>query len=87
MAAIFQDGGHSRNFLAPLLYLWILLPDFDDINTIFYIFGNTEFNYEKTKVLKIIKITQNNDLTSCKQYKLYSEQLQLHMAVQLKPNL
>lgn len=74
-------------FLALLVYLWIFLPDFDDINTISYIFGNAEFNYDKTKALKIITKTQNNDLTSCKQCKHYSEQLQLHMAVQLKPNL
>lgn len=49
----------SVTFLALLVYLWIFLPDFDDINTISYIFSNAEFDYDKTKALKIkIKITQ-----------------------------
>ncbi len=49
-------------FLALLVHLWLFLHNVDDVNIISCIFGNAEFNYNKTKALTIIREPQRNDL-------------------------
>ena len=39
-----QNGGHSVIFLALLVYLWIFLPNFDEVNSVSCIFDDVEFN-------------------------------------------
>jgi len=73
--------------LALLAYLWIFLRDFHDINTVSYNGKEQIVSKAKSGTHVRVHVYMWSHVAWHCPCKHYSEQVQLHMAVQLKPNL